>query len=127
MQPGKLRHRITIEKPVETQDGAGQLVITGWTALASRISGEVLPDRAGEYFEARGVQGSTNALIRMRYRPGIEDGNPDGTKIRVTHHLRDGAAPVVEYWDVEGIVHFQSRFRELRLMCIKRQEQGWRQ
>jgi len=129
MQPGKLRHRITVEKPIEEQDAAGQLKITGWTAIASRISGEVLPDRAGEFFEARQVQATTNAMIRMRYRPGIEqdDGNPDGTKIRVVHHVRDGASPVVEYWDVQGVVHFQSRFRELRLMCIKRGADGWRQ
>jgi SPP1 family predicted phage head-tail adaptor len=128
MQTGKLRHRITIQKPVEQQDAAGQVRIVDWTNLASRISAEVMPDRAGEFFEARQVQATTNALIRLRYRPGIttEDGNPDGTKIRVVHHLKDGPPAVVEYWNVEGVVHFQSRFRELRLMCLKREEDGWR-
>lgn len=128
MPPGKLRHRITIYKPNEAQDAAGQMVPAGEPiAIASRISAEVLPDRAGEFFEARTVQATTNAMIRIRYRPGVADGNPEGTKIFVKHHIRDGASPVFELWDVEGIVHFQSRFRELRLMCIKREEQGWRQ
>jgi SPP1 family predicted phage head-tail adaptor len=126
MQPGKLRHRITIQAPVEQQDAAGQVRIVDWTNLASRISAEVLPDRAGEFFEARQVQATTNALIRLRYRPGIAEDNPNATKIRVVHHIKDGPPAIAEYWDVQGIVHVQERFRELRLMCLKREEDGWR-
>lgn len=118
MQPGKLRHRITIQQKTTTQAASGKLSET-WAAIATatRIPAEVLPDRAGEFFAARQVQATTNALIRLRYREGIT------AEMRVVHHIRPG---LDEYYDVGGVVHFQSRYRELRLMCTKRDAEGFR-
>lgn len=118
MQAGKLRHRITLESLTQVQGTGGKLVDT-WTPVpqAIRIPAEVLPDRAGEFFAAAQVQATTNALIRMRHLDGVVP------TMRAIHHIRPG---VDEYYDIEGVVAFQSRLRELRLMCIKRDAEGWR-
>ena len=120
MQSGKLRHRISIERPVDSQDGSTGALVTTWLPIAVRISAEVLPDRAQEYFAAQQIQSSTNAMIRIRYRVGIEP------TMRVKHHLSDALPEQVEYYDIEGVVHFQSSFREIRLMCLKRDAEGFR-
>lgn len=120
MQSGKLRHRITIERPIETQDASTGAIAVSWSLFASRISAEVLPDRASEYFAAQQLQSSTNAMIRIRYRVGVEP------TMRVTHHLSDGIPEILEVYDIQGVVHFQAGFREIRLMCLKRDAEGFR-
>lgn len=119
MQSGKLRHRISIERPVETQDGSTGAIAISWLPIANRISAEVLPDRAQEYFAAQQIQSSTNAMIRIRYRVGVEP------PMRVKHHLQD-TPEITEVYDIQGVVHFQSGFREIRLMCLKRDAEGFR-
>lgn len=118
MQSGKFQHLITIERPVESQSDEGHPGST-WEPVPGfeRIFGEVLPDRAGEFFASRQVQATRNALIRLYYQPGITE------TMRVVHHLRPD---LDEYWDIAGCVHFQSRQRELRLMCIWRDAEGFR-
>lgn len=118
MQSGKLQHLITIESATETQSDVGDVAET-WAPVSgfARIMGEVLPDRAGEFFTARQIAATRNALIRLYYRPGITE------KMRVVHHIRPG---VDEYWEIAGVVHFQSRGVELRLMCVWREAEGFR-
>lgn len=122
MEPGKLRHVVTIERQQRSQDPATGEVTSVWVALAGceRIRGDVLPDRASEFFSTRQVQSNQNAMIRLRWRRGVD------STMRVKHHLADGAEPLVEYWDIQGVVHFQDRFRELRLMCLARDAEGFR-
>lgn len=118
MQSGKFVHIITIQRPARPQNAAGNFD-ESWEAVPgfARIMAEVLPDRASEYFAARQVQGSQNAMIRLYYQPGIEP------TMRVVHHVRPGAD---EYWDINGAVPFQHRQRELRLYCTWREAEGYR-
>lgn len=118
MQSGKLQHLLTIQRKVETQTDEGDMPET-WEDLPGfvRIFGEVLPDRASEFFASRQLQAERNAMVRLYYQPGIDE------RMRVVHHLRPG---LDEYWDIAGVVHFQSRQRELRLMCVWREAEGWR-
>lgn len=116
MQPGKLRHRVTIEENRPTQSPTGKLS-DNWVAVLERAPAEVLPDRAGDFFAAQQVQHTTNAMIRMRYAAVIQAG------MRARHHVAPG---VDEFWDIAGRVHFQSRFREVRLMCLQRDAEGFR-
>lgn len=124
MQIGKLRHIVTIEYPQRSQNADTGEVIDTWVPVpgALRIHAEVLPDRATEFFGTRQVQSTLNAMIRLRWREGID------ATMRVKHYLRDaaGTEPLVEYWDVQGAIHFQDRFRELRLMCLARDAEGFR-
>jgi head-tail adaptor len=118
MQSLRLPHLISVERVTRTKDAGGNETET-WTPVTgfARIPGEVLPDRAGEFFAARQVQATANALIKLWYQPGIE------ATMRVVHHVRPGFD---QYWDVQGVVPFQMNQRELRLMCLWRDTEGWR-
>jgi head-tail adaptor len=118
MQSGKFVHLITIERRVPAQGGTGNITET-WEAVPgfARIMGEVLPDRASEFFGAKQIQATTNALVRLYYQPGIDP------TMRVVHHVRPG---VDEYWGIEGAVDYQRRQRELRLYCLQRDAEGYR-
>ena len=117
MQGGKLRHRVTIERLEKRQGPTGKILDDSWVAVLEREPAEVLPDRAGEFFAANQVQSTGNALIRMRHRDGIK------ADMRVRHHISPG---VDEFYDIQGVVPFQSRWRELRLMCLRRDAEGFR-
>lgn len=122
MQPGKLRHVVTIEAPQRSQDPSTGEITEAWVAVTGleRMAAEVLPDRAAEFFATRQVQATQNAMIRLRWVRGID------ATMRVKHHLADGPDALVEYWDINGVVHFQDRFREVRLMCLARAAEGFR-
>lgn len=118
MQSGKFVHLITIERRIAPQGETGNITET-WEAVPgfARIMGEVLPDRASEFFGAKQIQATTNALVRLYYQPGIDP------TMRVVHHVRPG---VDEYWGIEGAVDYQRRQRELRLYCLQRDAEGYR-
>jgi SPP1 family predicted phage head-tail adaptor len=118
MQSGKFQHLITIERPTRSQTDGGDIVEV-WEAVPgfTRIFGEVLPDRGSEFFAAKQIQATRNAMIRLYYQPGITE------QMRVVHHVRPG---MDEYYDVAGIVSFQSRQTELRLYGIWREAEGYR-
>ena len=118
MQSGKLNQLITIERAVRPQNDAGDFAET-WEPVPgfARIPAEVLPDRAQEFFAAQQIQATRNALVRLYYQPGITE------QMRVVHHVRPD---VDELWDIAGVVSFQSRQVELRLICIWREAEGYR-
>lgn len=118
MQSGKFVHLITIEAPSRPQSSGGNFDET-WNPVPgfTRIQAEVLPDRASEYFAAKQITATQNAMIRLYYQPGVDP------TMRVVHHVRPG---MDEYWDIGGAVPFQHRNRELRLYCIWREAEGYR-
>ncbi len=100
MRGGPLRHRITIEHPVETQAGDGS-VVTDWeTFTAAWASVEPLIGR--EYFAQEREQATVSHKIRMRYLPGI------------THKMR--VAWGTRIFEVESVLNVGERNRELLLM-----------
>jgi SPP1 family predicted phage head-tail adaptor len=119
MQSLRLLQRITIERPDTVQDPDTGDETTTWTPVTGfqRIGADVLPDRAGEFFAARQIQATANAMVKIWYQPGLD------STMRVVHHVRPDFD---EYWDIEGLVPFQSNQRELRLMCLKRDAEGYR-
>lgn len=118
MQTGKLVHLISIERPTQTQDEVGDIV-EGWEIVPgfARIGAEVLPDRGSEFFAARQIQATRTAQIRLFHSLGINE------TMRVVHHVRPG---IDEFWDIAGMINFQSRDVELRLMCVWREAAGYR-
>jgi head-tail adaptor len=119
MQNLRLNQRVTIERPVTVQDqDTGDDTVTYEPVPGFiRIGADVLPDRAGEFFAARQVQATRNAMVRIWYQPGLVE------NMRLVHHVRPG---MDEYWDIQGLVPFQSQQRELRLMCLWRDAEGYR-
>lgn len=68
---GRLRHRITIEQKVTTQDPDTGAPITAWESWADDVPAEVVPLSAREFLAAQAVQSEVSARITIRYRAGL--------------------------------------------------------
>jgi SPP1 family predicted phage head-tail adaptor len=70
MNPGKLRHKITIQKLINTQDTFGQPV-EQWIDVAIGVRASVEPLVGKQYFAAETINSELTHKIGMRYRTGI--------------------------------------------------------
>jgi len=101
MQAGELRHRVTIQSKVVTQNTYGEEelawsdVATGWAAV------EPLAGR--EYLEAKQVQADVTTRIRMRYRGSIR---PEMRAVWGSH-----------IYDILEVIQPDGRPIALHLMC----------
>lgn len=78
MNSGMLRHRLTLQKRVETQDPVtGELTHT-WTTVAE-IWGKVEALSGREFISAQALQSKVTAKIRIRYRDDID------ASMRISH------------------------------------------
>lgn len=105
-----LRETVTIQSRTETTGTTGEVTWTWATYKTVRASIE--PIKGQEYFAAKQLQASTNVRIRIRYLSGIT------TKMRVLHGTR--------YYAIESVIDPNTRRRELQLMCVEREADGWR-
>ncbi|OPX87736.1 MAG: Phage head-tail joining protein [Pelotomaculum sp. PtaB.Bin104] len=101
MRAGELRHRITIQEPVETLDSLKTPVLS-WQDVAT-VWAAVEPLRGREYLEVKNTNTELSARIRIRYRRGI---NPS---MRVKYGSR--------IFNIESVIDFEERHREIHLMC----------
>lgn len=69
MRAGTLRHRLTIESPVESSDSMGGSTIT-WNAIGT-VWGALSPLSGRELLQAQGVQAETTHRAVMRYMWGV--------------------------------------------------------
>lgn len=69
MRAGKLRHRVSIYYPEETQDATGSMV-QNWLEFAT-VWASVEPLRGREMWAAREKEARIDVRIRMRYIDGI--------------------------------------------------------
>jgi len=98
---GRLRHRVRVDVPVETPDGAGGLTVV-WTPLAT-VWAEICPQQAREAVTAQQVEARTTHLIRLRYRFDILP------TMRVVFGTRTFA--------IRGVLDDGERRRYLTLFC----------
>ena len=70
MNPGRLRHRITIEQ-VETADDSDGVRTETWTPIARPLAAEIMPMSGSELVAAATAQSKVTTRIRIRYRPEI--------------------------------------------------------
>lgn len=69
--PGKYRHRVTIEHQVTARDpGDGSEVLT-WEVLYAAVPADVLTGPGREFNAANAEQAETVARINMRWFPGL--------------------------------------------------------
>ncbi len=101
MQAGKLRHRIAIEAPAETQGPDGSVSQTWGTFATAWASIEPLVGK--EYFAAEREQADISHRIRMRFIGGITP------RMRVSFESR--------IFEIESALNVSERNRELILMC----------
>ena len=101
MRGGPMRHRITIEAPVETQAADGSILTTWETYIEAWASIEPLIGR--EYFAQQREQATVSHKIRMRHIAGI------------THKMR--VAWGTRLFEIESVLNVGERNREIVLMC----------
>ena len=66
---GSMRHRCTIQQPTETQDSAGQPIVT-WSAYVANEPCHYTPTGGFEVMRGKQLEARTKAVFRVRYRPG---------------------------------------------------------
>lgn len=70
MQAGKLRHRITLQKPVKTQSPTTGAVINTWEDV-SKLWADVVDLSAREFVAAQAGQSEITSRITIRYREDV--------------------------------------------------------
>lgn len=67
MRTGKLRHRVTIQKPVQTQDTTTGELVQGWDDVAT-VWASVEPLSVRDFMAAQAAQSQVSARIAIRHR-----------------------------------------------------------
>lgn len=91
LSAGKLRHRLVIQRPVDTQDTTDGSVVTVWTDVAT-VWAAIEPLSAREYIAAMKEDSKVSARVIMRYRSDI------GHEMRLYHAAKNA------YYDIHGIL-----------------------
>lgn len=91
MMTANLRHRVIIQKPVETQDLDSGAVIVSWQDVAT-VWSSIEPLSAREFIAAQAEASKVNTRITIRYRNDITD------KMRLYHASKD------MYYNIEGVL-----------------------
>jgi len=71
MKAAKLRHLVTFQTPVTTQDADGQPVPTWVDAFPHPLWADIAPLSGGELIAAQAVQSKATTRMKLRYRPGF--------------------------------------------------------
>jgi SPP1 family predicted phage head-tail adaptor len=71
MQAGKLRHRVTFERPGLIQDPGSGDMVPGWELVWEKVPASVEPLSARDLIAAQAAQSQASGRIRIRYRPGV--------------------------------------------------------
>lgn len=101
MNPGDLRHRITIQQLIETRNELGE-VVQSWQDFAT-VWAAIEPLRGREYFDSQQINAEVTTRIRIRYRPGIKP------KMRAVYGTR--------IFDIQSVIDIEERHQEIHLMC----------
>jgi SPP1 family predicted phage head-tail adaptor len=70
IQLGRLRHRVSVQRPTEAPDSYGEPVQT-WTTVAERWA-EIDAPTGREFVRAQQVFAEVTHVIRMRYLTGVK-------------------------------------------------------
>lgn len=103
MHAGRLRCRITLERPVETAAPSGAPALR-WERVG-RFWAAVEPIRGREYFSANQIRDEVDAKITLRYMQGIE----------VTPCMRIRHQETL--YNIQSVIDVKSAHRTLELMC----------
>jgi SPP1 family predicted phage head-tail adaptor len=103
--PSSLRHRVTLERPERTSDGAGGF-IRSWAEEAA-LWADIRPSSGGERVEADRMAGRLSHEISLRYRPGVVPEMRFRQGTRLFHIL--------------AVIDVEERRRWLKCLCEERE------
>lgn len=104
LDPGKLRHRVTLQTKTTTTDAGGGTTET-WTDTAT-VWAAVEPLEGTERLRAMQVSPTLSHRIRMRYRADVT------TAMQVVYNGRA--------FDITSVVDVSERHRELQMLAEER-------
>ena len=102
MRAGRLRHRVTIQRPVNMQSEYGSKTGYAWEDLAT-VWASVEPLRGREFLDAEAEGAEVTTRIVIRYRENV------GPACRVVWGTRA--------YDVVSTLSVEERDRQIELMC----------
>lgn len=105
MRGGRLRKRVILQRPVETQGDTGG-VTTAWVDVATVWAG-VEPLRGREYESARARNAETTHRIVLRYRDDIAR----------TWRLKSQSG--TRYYRIDELLNIDERNRELQIRATE--------
>lgn len=91
LNSGKLRHRIILQNPVETQDQNTGEIIETWEDLVT-LWAAIEPLSAREFVASQEEDSKVTARITIRYRTNID------AKMRIYHAAKNA------YYNIEGVL-----------------------
>jgi SPP1 family predicted phage head-tail adaptor len=68
---GGLRHRVDIQRRVETQDATTGESVASWTTVYTSVPAKIEPLSVREFMAAQAAQSGITARITIRYRAGM--------------------------------------------------------
>lgn len=71
LDPGELRHRIDIEKPIVQVNQTTGLRTTVWVSAFAKVPAKVTPVSVREFIASQSMQSAVVARIVIRYREGL--------------------------------------------------------
>jgi SPP1 family predicted phage head-tail adaptor len=104
IRAGRLRHRVTIEKRVESRSATGAVQFT-WTTHAANVPAEIIHGKGKEVFQSDQQQNWIFATVTIKFVPGIT------TKMRVNNN---GVL-----YDISAILPDPSQQSYLDLWCAQ--------
>ena len=105
MRAGRLRHTVTIEKIVETQDAFGAIV-KDWKPFLTEIKAAIEPINGKELFTLDSRHAEVTTRFRIRYSAGVTN------KMRVKFGAR--------YYDIDSVIlPEEKKGNELILMAVE--------
>ena len=107
IQAGKLRHRVTIQKPKADKNSFGEDIVS--YVDDSKAWAHVHGMKGQEYFNAQQMKGEVTHNVRMRYRTLA-----DGTRIDPTCRLKYDDRILL----IKAAVADEKK-RQLDLMCVE--------
>jgi len=102
MRAGKLRHRISIERAIETQDSSYNEAMLQWVLFAE-VSASINPLSGRELIRAKQVELEVDTEVIIRYLDGLSP------KMRIVYRDR--------VFEILSVINTEERNRELRLLC----------
>ena len=108
---GRLRHRVTVQRPSYTQDPDTGAMVLAWVNVAEDIAAEISPMSVREFIASAAMRSQVTARITIRCRPGID------ASMRVVHKDR--------IYNIQGVLSDpESGMEYLTLPCSEGTNEG---
>lgn len=108
---GRLRHRVTIQRPVYTQDQNTGAMTASWSDVADCVPAEIAPMSVKEFIASAAMQSQVTTRIVIRYMAGID------ATMRIVHRDR--------IYNIHGVLSdVESGLEYLTLPCSQGVNEG---